>query len=332
MGEHQETCEHHPFDCPNRCGRRQIKRKDIPAHREECRKQPVDCPYRPAGCNVPLVREDVQRHLESSRDTHSLQLMGAITTLTSGIQAELTTLKSGLRDKATTASLSCIETHLRLGKRILQKRGDTISERMTSISEYKGSGKIWYSPPFYYMDGYKMQLAVRIGAQMHINVALFLLKGEYDDRLKWPIAANILSREQQERAARRRGRNQSAPPQHQPQTICKLVAIASQLRTKPPLRKAVISTALDELHLSQTLIDDLERNIDVLPIIVDFVSPTDTCQNTGFACWPFGVTRVTGDSDSRPMPIQERFESRLSEVNALNYLHNDSLVFDILVV
>ena len=31
---------------------------------------------------------------------------------------------------------------------------------MSGFSEYRRSGKVWHSPPFYYREGYKMCLAV----------------------------------------------------------------------------------------------------------------------------------------------------------------------------
>ena len=326
-GEHKRKCPHHPFDCPNRCGRRQIKRKDIPAHQETCPKQPVDCPYRPAGCNVPLVREDVQRHLERSRDTHSLQLMGAITTLTSSVQTEINMFMP--RNEATHASLSCLETHLKLGKRTLQKKGDSISERMTCVYEYKRSGKVWYSNPFYYMDGYKMQLAVH-GNQRALSVSLLLLKGEYDDRLKWPIAADIISTEQLEKAASQQDESHRQEQQEFRYTMFQdlntVLATLLELHVDPKVqpkesRKQAVSAALDRSDLPQTMTNELYRNPNVLSIIVDIVSPTSS-QKTGFACWPFGVTRVTGDSNSKPLRTLE-----YRRTDSYNYLQSDSLVF-----
>jgi hypothetical protein len=42
-----------------------------------------------------------------------------------------------------------------------------------SLSSYRRSGKVWYSPPFYYGEGYKMCLAVHAngvgaGAGTHV--------------------------------------------------------------------------------------------------------------------------------------------------------------------
>ena len=63
---------------------------------------------------------------------------------------------------------------------------------MSKFSEYRHSGKVWHSPPFYYKEGYKMCLAVYAngvgeGAGTHVSVAMLSLKGKYDDQLEWPL-------------------------------------------------------------------------------------------------------------------------------------------------
>ena len=73
--------------------------------------------------------------------------------------------------------------------------------KMPKFSEYRRSGKVWRSPTFYYREGYKMCLAVYanrvgFGAGSRVSVAIILLRGEYDDRLKWPknsCASHIIS-------------------------------------------------------------------------------------------------------------------------------------------
>ena len=74
----------------------------------------------------------------------------------------------------------------------LKEIGDSVQLEMPKFSEYRRSGKVWHSPPFYYREGYKMCLAVYAngtgeGAGTHVSVSLLLLKGKYDDQLKWPM-------------------------------------------------------------------------------------------------------------------------------------------------
>ena len=78
----------------------------------------------------------------------------------------------------------------------LKTCGDKVAVLMPKISEYypNSSGKIWYSPPFYYKEGYKMCLVVS-GMKTELSgkytpvlsVSIKLLQGENDDKLKWPI-------------------------------------------------------------------------------------------------------------------------------------------------
>ena len=70
---------------------------------------------------------------------------------------------------------------------------------MYQYSLFKNTDSHWDSPPFYTSErGYKLQL--RIGANgwesckgTHLSVGVFLMKGEYDEELKWPFNANRIT-------------------------------------------------------------------------------------------------------------------------------------------
>ena len=73
----------------------------------------------------------------------------------------------------------------------LSKEGDFVNVIVPKISKISQSGKIWYSPPFYYRASYKLCLALDISKSEYssgysTSIALCLLKGEYDHRLAWP--------------------------------------------------------------------------------------------------------------------------------------------------
>jgi len=65
---------------------------------------------------------------------------------------------------------------------------------MTNFSEKRKNKEEWSSEPFFAFDrGYAMILSVYaagtgIGAATHVSVYLHLLKGPYDDELRWPLA------------------------------------------------------------------------------------------------------------------------------------------------
>ena len=67
---------------------------------------------------------------------------------------------------------------------------------LTEYSKHKRDGRNWYSPPFYSgPGGYKMCLCVITEAILvfegSILVCIYLMRGEYDDRLVWPFRGNI---------------------------------------------------------------------------------------------------------------------------------------------
>ena len=68
---------------------------------------------------------------------------------------------------------------------------------MTDFDEFKRDNDSWYSPHFYtHPNGYKMCLCVDAngsgsGRGTHLSVYVYLMKGEFDDHLKWPFHGEI---------------------------------------------------------------------------------------------------------------------------------------------
>jgi TNF receptor-associated factor 4 len=68
---------------------------------------------------------------------------------------------------------------------------------MTDFEKYQMDGDIWYSPHFYTCpNGYKMCLRVDTngsgsGEGTHLSVYVHLMRGEFDDQLKWPFRGSI---------------------------------------------------------------------------------------------------------------------------------------------
>ena len=68
---------------------------------------------------------------------------------------------------------------------------------MSQYSLYKNTNSDWYSKPFYTREtGYKLQLKITANGDgssrgTHVSVLVCLMKGEYDEQLKWPLNANI---------------------------------------------------------------------------------------------------------------------------------------------
>ena len=65
--------------------------------------------------------------------------------------------------------------------------------KLTEFENVKKSSNIWQSPAFYSSsEGYKMCLKIRhnghdLGSGTHVSVDAYLMKGEHDDQLTWPV-------------------------------------------------------------------------------------------------------------------------------------------------
>ena len=68
----------------------------------------------------------------------------------------------------------------------------------TNYKKMKSNSKEWYSPPFYtHPQGYKMCLRVDVngngrGEGTHVSVFAHLMRGEFDDHLKWPFQGHVV--------------------------------------------------------------------------------------------------------------------------------------------
>ena len=97
--------------------------------------------------------------------------------------------------QAETLALECLKT--RLGSDVVHlKRDEALATfRMSNYAEHKETGRVWYTPPFFIGNGYKMCLTVHVkgfgvGKGTHLSVCLHQLAGEYDSQLKWPLLFN----------------------------------------------------------------------------------------------------------------------------------------------
>ena len=68
---------------------------------------------------------------------------------------------------------------------------------LDNFSVYKRTNATWWSQPFYTsVNGYKLQLSVDVngigsGAGTHLSLYVRLMKGDNDDKLSFPLNANI---------------------------------------------------------------------------------------------------------------------------------------------
>ena len=69
---------------------------------------------------------------------------------------------------------------------------------MSAVSKHMARKDQWFGPGFYTAPGgYKMCVRVDVygagdGKGTHVSVYVYLMKGEFDDKLHWPMRANII--------------------------------------------------------------------------------------------------------------------------------------------
>ena len=174
-GEHVNTCEDFPVNCPRGCGQSSpIKRKDLAHHAQVCPLEQVPCTFHEAGCDVMVLRKDLSAHLESSLQEHLLKM------LTSHMELKHEHVELKREHMVVKEECSCLSSQV---KALTLTEPVKLDDNNNSFTFHPTLSSGWVSPPFYVLDGYKFCIKHKSGDK----VRLLLLRGEFDDKLKWPI-------------------------------------------------------------------------------------------------------------------------------------------------
>ena len=188
MTEHLEVCIEFPIPCPNKCSEEfRVKRKKKSIHlSQECPLQETECPYSQYGCEVKVQRrmleqhekEDVHKHLKftvskvARQDSDNEVLRMKILYL----EKENEELKR--KDLERQSSLATISSFVLKGN--LELKIDGVKAKICQKEDS-------YSDPFY-VGLYKFQGLIQWNrTECYVGVFLHIMKGEWDDTLKWPI-------------------------------------------------------------------------------------------------------------------------------------------------
>ena len=76
IAHHYNICPEFPLQCPNKCSKHNIKRKDMEEHRTQCSLEPVQCPFEEVGCKKRFVRRELEQHKKDTQQ-HLLMVVGA---------------------------------------------------------------------------------------------------------------------------------------------------------------------------------------------------------------------------------------------------------------
>ena len=71
---HFSKCGEYPLECPNKCGGKGIKRKDMETHRNTCPLERIGCPFKDAGCTAKVARKEMEGHLETNTQKHLMSV------------------------------------------------------------------------------------------------------------------------------------------------------------------------------------------------------------------------------------------------------------------
>ena len=179
---HYPQCGKYPVTCPNDCDVYKMERHDLESHlKDKCPLALVDCPFNYAACETQLPRKDMPEHMKDT-NTH----LTLLATTTQKLMKENTELRH---------MVQAIDVDMRALKEDLQQ--DISTSRWLLEFRVKYTEGNVYSPAFYtHTHGYRMCVSVYPngygdGEGTHVSIFTFMMRGPFDDYLKWPFRGEI---------------------------------------------------------------------------------------------------------------------------------------------
>ena len=197
--EHWPVCEKYPLPCPNECGEGEIEQKHLKGHLEQtCPLEVIQCDFSSAGCGAQLQRRLMSAHMKEGMEAHLSLLSLVVPTLQTIVQQQGDLMKQ-MRDQIKQQGDQIKQQADQMENRIkqLEKPFPPVDIVMDHFEQHKRSDDDWYSPPFYtHLGGYRMCLRVYVngfgtGKGTHVSVFVYLMRGEFDDLLKWPFRGDV---------------------------------------------------------------------------------------------------------------------------------------------
>ena len=209
--EHWPVCEKYPLPCPNECGEEEIERQHLKGHLEQtCPLEVIQCEYSYAGCGAQLQRHLMPAHVKESMEAHLLMIMQEVRQQRKrNCQLEDCMKQQELLNKQQGDQIKQQGDQIKQQGDLIKQQGEHIAAIlkvsnivppvnivMDEFREHRQNDDTWYSPPFFsHVGGYKMRLrvdnGVKIGRATHVSASVHLIKGEFDDDLKWPFFGDI---------------------------------------------------------------------------------------------------------------------------------------------
>ena len=225
-GKHWPTCRKFPEPCPNGCEVGSVERCKEEQHRSVCSLEPVACEMKEFGCSVVVPRKELATHMRESELQHltamavlnlrlsrqlqqdSMERDEKIAQLQQDMaeqkqmQNEMKQLQNEMKTKMDGQKRVVVE--LKAQVQAVQHITQRIEQRIaggacsvckvftfTNYGQCRCSGTERYSDLFYsHHHGYKFKLGI-FYYKSDIGAWLYLVTGEYDDQLHWPVEVKV---------------------------------------------------------------------------------------------------------------------------------------------
>ena len=193
---------------------------------QSCEHKVIQCDFSYAGCGAQLQRRLMSAHMKEGMEAHlsllSLvaqevpKLQTVVQQQTDQIKKQDDQLKQQIKQKEDLIKQQIKQQgdQMKLMVDLIKQQGDLIKQMenrikqlekpfppvniiMDDFEQHKKSNDSWYSPPFYtHLGGYRVCLKVTAngngdGKGTHVSVAVCLMRGEFDDLLKWPFRGDV---------------------------------------------------------------------------------------------------------------------------------------------
>ena len=182
---------------------------------QSCGLKVIQCDFSYAGCGAQLQRRLMSAHIKEGMEAH-LSLLSLVAQevpkLQTVVQQQTDLVKK--QDDQLKQQITQQGDQMKLMTDLIKQQGDLIKQMenrikqlekpfppvdiiMDDFEKHKKSNDEWYSPPFYtHLGGYRMGLRVYAngivgGKGTHMSVYVHLMRGEFDDILKWPFRGEV---------------------------------------------------------------------------------------------------------------------------------------------
>ena len=212
---HWPVCPSRPVACPNDCGELP-KLEQLDNHLKECPLEVIDCAFSYAGCSERLPRKDMLDHIAENLLSHVLlqatnneqeikkrnKQIEELQELYEQSRAEIAGLQEANRLLVKQLEQKYEKAKVEIKREIAVFSMDVrelvpFTFTMPDFEQNKKENTTWYSPSFYtHLYGYKLCLRINAngvchGENSHVSIFVVMMKGEYDEYLKWPFRGEV---------------------------------------------------------------------------------------------------------------------------------------------